>query len=203
MAQLLHLKSAFKASAVTCRRTITRSSQRHAPVLAKTQQSPVELRQQSASCSTAVTCIEQAFRVCSSQSETALTLVLLATAIGGLALLAPESAAAAADAVSSSASSYHPTEIAQVAENDEFWSNVLRYIRYFFTVTSGGLYALASPFLNLFKKPTTAVLAVCVAIGAVFVLQFTLNAMLGISEPFEYTPSSAVTNAPSPYVANF
>jgi hypothetical protein len=65
---------------------------------------------------------------------------------------------------------------------DEFWDNTRRFILYFFSVTTGGIYMLVKPVADLFKKPLTAALTV-VILGGSFYLVFTvLQLMLGITE---------------------
>eukprot|EP00475_Leptophrys_vorax_P034391 TRINITY_DN55433_c0_g1_i1.p1 TRINITY_DN55433_c0_g1~~TRINITY_DN55433_c0_g1_i1.p1 ORF type:complete len:167 (-),score=3.81 TRINITY_DN55433_c0_g1_i1:161-661(-) len=64
----------------------------------------------------------------------------------------------------------------------EFWDNVGRFVIYFFTVFTGGLYSLVKPIVDLFKRPTTAVLLVIVLGGGFYVTYLTLSAMLGIDE---------------------
>ncbi|CAI5495910.1 unnamed protein product [Closterium sp. Naga37s-1] len=56
----------------------------------------------------------------------------------------------------------------------EFWDNVGRFVIYFFTVFTGGLYSLVKPIVDLFKKPTTAVLVVLVLGGGFYVTYLTL-----------------------------
>lgn len=74
----------------------------------------------------------------------------------------------------------------------EFWDNVGRFVIYFFTVFTGGLYSLVRPVVDSLKKPTTAIFVV-VALGGTFYVTFlTLSAMLGMEgadlplEGFQY-----------------
>ncbi|GJP35853.1 hypothetical protein CLOM_g20400 [Closterium sp. NIES-68] len=62
----------------------------------------------------------------------------------------------------------------------EFWDNVGRFVIYFFTVFTGGLYTLVKPIVDLLKKPTTAILVVLVLGGGFYVTYLTLSAMLGL-----------------------
>ncbi|CAI7733864.1 unnamed protein product [Closterium sp. NIES-53] len=62
----------------------------------------------------------------------------------------------------------------------EFWDNVGRFVIYFFTVFTGGLYSLVKPIVDLFKKPTTAILVVLVLGGGFYITYLTLSAMLGM-----------------------
>lgn len=113
----------------------------------------------------------------------------------GAALLAamPPPAAAAvasgADAHAAAAAAVNPSF--DLAENQEFWGNVVRYGRYFVTVMLGTGYVMVRPLLGLFKNPVTGVLAVAGIAGAAYGVKVTLEAMLGISEPFDYLPPAS------------
>lgn len=84
------------------------------------------------------------------------------------------------------AAAHHLSPLADLAEGEEFWSNVGRYARYFLTVMLGTGYAMTRPIVALFKRPVTALLAVVGIAGTVYFVKFTLDAMLGISEPVSY-----------------
>lgn len=79
-----------------------------------------------------------------------------------------------------------------LAENEDFWANVLRYVSYFFSVLLGTAYVAFKPILELLKRPTTAVLVVLATVGLYLFVSTTVTAMLGVEE-FEYEPSSIVT----------
>ena len=85
----------------------------------------------------------------------------------------------------------HGTEAFQLASEDsEFWVNVSRYGRYFITVLLGTAYISVKPVLELLKRPKTAFLVVAgIAVLYLFV-STTVQAMLGVSNPLEYQPSS-------------
>lgn len=70
-----------------------------------------------------------------------------------------------------------------LAEGDEFWSNVVRYMRFFVTVMLGTANVMIRPFVGLFKNPITGILGSVGAVGAFFFVKFTIEAMLGIQEP--------------------
>lgn len=109
-------------------------------------------------------------------------LLLAAALVGVAALAAPQPALAD--------NHYHHTAqlLADVAEGEDFWSNVLRYISYFFSVLLGTAYVAVKPLVELFKRPTTAVLALGAIAGLVAFVSFTVKAMLGVSDAgFEYT----------------
>lgn len=110
-------------------------------------------------------------------------LLVLAAALMGIAALAePGHAWAVQD--------YHqqPQLLGEIAEDTGFWTNVLRYISYFFSVLLGTAYVALKPFVELFKRPTTAILAIGGVVGLLAFVSFTVNAMLGVNEPFEYNP---------------
>eukprot|EP00878_Enallax_costatus_P008314 GHUV01008692.1.p1 GENE.GHUV01008692.1~~GHUV01008692.1.p1 ORF type:complete len:206 (+),score=46.55 GHUV01008692.1:184-801(+) len=109
-----------------------------------------------------------------------------------LVYLAPTDAATAADAAQ------HHQPLYTIAEGgeEEFWSNVARYGRYFFSVLLGTAYVAVKPLLDAFKRPTTAILAIALIVGGTVLLRFTLNAMLGIDEPFVYEPGNVVPYSP-------
>jgi hypothetical protein len=120
-------------------------------------------------------------------------LLLLAVALGSaVALDAVLPAAAAAAEAASSSAAHHPMMIGDLAENEEFWSNVLRYISYFFSVLLGTAYVALRPILELLKKPGTAVFVVIGTVLLVGFVTITVQGMLGVSE-YDYAPSSIVT----------
>lgn len=109
----------------------------------------------------------------------------LMLALGAGMFILPEAAFAAA--------SHNPDNmVGEVAENADFWSNVLRYVSYFFSVLLGTAYVALKPIVQLLKKPTTAVLVIVGAIGLYFFVSTTVSAMLGVTE-YDYDPSSIVT----------
>lgn len=89
----------------------------------------------------------------------------------------------------------HHVSMYDLAENEDFWANVLRYVSYFFSVLLGTAYVAFKPILELLKRPTTAVLVIGAAVGLYFFVSTTVSAMLGMNE-YGYEPSSIVT----PYV---
>ncbi|WP_416671694.1 DUF751 family protein [Egbenema bharatensis] len=62
----------------------------------------------------------------------------------------------------------------------EFFQNVSRYPRYLISFTLGIFLTAISPLLPLFKRPTTAVMAISVLVAAFVCITFTLRAMLGL-----------------------
>jgi hypothetical protein len=115
--------------------------------------------------------------------------------LGAAVLLATAEPAAAASIRDASVSGVAPNEIASIAENSDFWANVLRYVSYFFSVLLGTAYVALKPVVELLKRPTTAVLVVAGAAVLYFFVSTTVSAMLGINDLVEYNPSSIVTPA--------
>jgi heme/copper-type cytochrome/quinol oxidase subunit 4 len=62
----------------------------------------------------------------------------------------------------------------------DFFQNVSRYPRYLISFTLGILLTAISPLLPLFKRPTTAIVAISFLIAAFAFLSLTLRAMLGL-----------------------
>lgn len=74
-----------------------------------------------------------------------------------------------------------PQEQFMLAENQEFWGNVLRYGRYFVTVMLGTGYVIARPVVAMFKNPVSGLLALLLIVGSVVGTKVTIDAMLGLS----------------------
>jgi hypothetical protein len=110
----------------------------------------------------------------------------LLAAAAAVVFIAGTSGGAAHAADLHAGAAQHLQPLADLAEGEEFWGNVGRYARYFVTVMLGTGYVMARPVIELFKKPVTAVLAVIGVAGTAALLKFTLDAMLGISEPVSY-----------------
>ncbi|PRW59460.1 Calcium release-activated calcium channel isoform A [Chlorella sorokiniana] len=119
--------------------------------------------------------------------------LLLAAALGGALLFGAAEPAAAADGSTQLAHAAAAQPLGDLAENADFWGNVLRYVSYFFSVLLGTAYIAIRPIIELLKRPGTAVLVVAGIAGLVYFVSFTVQAMLGINEPIEYTASSIVT----------
>ncbi|XP_022926795.1 uncharacterized protein LOC111433802 [Cucurbita moschata] len=70
---------------------------------------------------------------------------------------------------------------------EEFWDNVRRYAIYAVTVSSGALYTILLPILELLKNPITAVLVLAIFGGTIFIISQVLSAMVGVNEfSYEY-----------------
>lgn len=76
----------------------------------------------------------------------------------------------------------HMNTIYDVAEGEDFWENVGRYISYFFSVMLGTVYVMVKPFGELLKRPGTAIALVCGLVLLYVFLSNTIQAMLGLSE---------------------
>lgn len=116
-----------------------------------------------------------------------------------LTLLAAGFLATAADATYAAESASSANAIGApmytLAENEDFWANVLRYVSYFFSVLLGTAYVAFKPIVALLKRPTTAILVIVAFAGLYYFVSTTVKAMIGVDE-FAYEPSSIVT----PYV---
>jgi hypothetical protein len=53
-------------------------------------------------------------------------------------------------------------------------------------------YVMVQPLVAAFKRPVTAIVAIVGIGGGALLLKFTLDAMLGIQEPFAYEPGNIV-----------
>lgn len=116
-------------------------------------------------------------------------LLLLAAALAGAAALAAAEPGSALAAGEPAAHASHQL-LGELAEGDTgFWANVLRYISYFFSVLLGTAYVALKPLVDLFRRPTTAILAVGGIVGLAAFVNFTVQAMLGVTDAgFDYTP---------------
>ena len=108
-----------------------------------------------------------------------------------LTLLAAGFFATAADA-SFAGENHGAIEYVSLAENEDFWANVLRYVSYFFSVLLGTAYVAFKPIVALLKRPTTAIFVIAAFAGLYYFVSTTVKAMIGVDE-FVYEPSSIVT----------
>ncbi|CAL5224950.1 g7719 [Coccomyxa viridis] len=110
------------------------------------------------------------------------TLALM-LALGSAAYLASPGAAAAAD-LQHKLEHFHPVaaDLNQLAESEDFWSNILRYVSYFFSVLLGTAYTAIKPIGGFLRKPVSAVITVAVIIGLYVFVSSTVNAMLGVNQ---------------------
>lgn len=121
--------------------------------------------------------------------ETDSYLSLAAISLGTAALLAAsgELPAGAAEAVIGDGAS-HAAHLAvgDLASDENFLINLGNYAKFFISLMTGTAYVITKPFVALLKRPTTAVLFVVGAVGFVLFLRFTIDGMLGITEPVDY-----------------
>jgi hypothetical protein len=64
---------------------------------------------------------------------------------------------------------------------DDFWSNILRYPRYFVTIILGIFFALFGWVKPLLEKPVTAIALVTFVVTTLIFVGFTLRGMLGLA----------------------
>ncbi|KAF6145056.1 hypothetical protein GIB67_013407 [Kingdonia uniflora] len=70
---------------------------------------------------------------------------------------------------------------------EEFWDNMRRYGLYVLTVSTGVIYTISQPILELLKNPITAILIIVVLGGSFYIVSQVLSAMVGVSEfAYEY-----------------
>ncbi|OAY43441.1 uncharacterized protein LOC110621288 [Manihot esculenta] len=65
---------------------------------------------------------------------------------------------------------------------EEFWDNVRRYALYALTVSTGALYTIFQPIVELLKNPISAVLIVIIFGGSIFLISQVLSAMVGVTD---------------------
>lgn len=68
---------------------------------------------------------------------------------------------------------------------EEFWDNVRRYALYALTVSTGAIYTITQPILELLKNPISAILILTILGGGIFIVSQVLSAMVGVSD-FSY-----------------
>jgi hypothetical protein len=61
--------------------------------------------------------------------------------------------------------------------------NIVRYAQWFVSIMLGTGYVMLRPFALLLKKPVTGVLVIGLAVGLFYFVNFTVNAMLGNTDP--------------------
>eukprot|EP00775_Hariotina_reticulata_P013334 gene13334-13463_t len=113
-------------------------------------------------------------------------------ALAALLLTMPAGLAHAADSLDQHQQVSTAISLYDISEGEEFWGNVAKYGRYFVTVMLGTGYVMVQPIVGAFKKPVTAAVALAVIVGGSFLLKFTLDAMLGITEPLPYEAGAIV-----------
>ncbi|CAN0908763.1 hypothetical protein LINGRAHAP2_LOCUS25457 [Linum grandiflorum] len=69
---------------------------------------------------------------------------------------------------------------------EEFWDNVRRYALYALTVSTGALYTILVPIVELLKNPISAVLVLVILVGGFYIVSQVVSAMVGLSD-FSYS----------------
>ena len=65
---------------------------------------------------------------------------------------------------------------------EEFWENVRRYALYALTVSTGAIYTIFQPILELLKNPISAILIIAIFGGSIYIVSQVLSAMVGVSD---------------------
>lgn len=68
---------------------------------------------------------------------------------------------------------------------EEFWDNVRRYAIYALTVSTGAIYTIFQPIVELLKNPFSAILIIALFGGSFYLVSQVLSAMVGVTE-FSY-----------------
>jgi len=110
--------------------------------------------------------------------------LLLGAAALAAAGAAPADAAEPAASAAAAAGALNPSF--ELAEGQEFWSNVARYGRYFVTVMLGTGYVMLKPLGDALRRPGTAILAIAGVSGVLLFMKVTLEMMLGMSASPDY-----------------
>ncbi|KAK6269151.1 hypothetical protein QUC31_013311 [Theobroma cacao] len=69
---------------------------------------------------------------------------------------------------------------------EEFWDNVRRYALYALTVSTGAIYTIFQPILELLKNPISAILILVIIGGSIYIVSQILSAMVGVTD-FSYS----------------
>ena len=64
--------------------------------------------------------------------------------------------------------------------NNNFWTNILRYPRFFISSLAGLILVILTPFRNLFKIPKLRIILLIVIVLIILGLYFTIVNMTGI-----------------------
>ncbi|KAL1559984.1 hypothetical protein AAHA92_10258 [Salvia divinorum] len=72
---------------------------------------------------------------------------------------------------------------------EDFWDNMRRYALYALTVSTGALWVLLEPIVELLKNPISALLLIFILGGSFFILSQVVTAMIGLSD-FSYDYSN-------------
>ncbi|KAK3433565.1 hypothetical protein EUGRSUZ_D01449 [Eucalyptus grandis] len=72
---------------------------------------------------------------------------------------------------------------------EEFWDNVRRYALHALTVSTGAIYTIFQPILELLKNPISAILILMILGGSIFIVYQVVATMVGVNE-FSYDYAS-------------
>uniref|UniRef100_A0A061S0P0 Uncharacterized protein ycf33 n=1 Tax=Tetraselmis sp. GSL018 TaxID=582737 RepID=A0A061S0P0_9CHLO len=124
--------------------------------------------------------------------ETGPSLAVAAVVFGGAATLLALGPEPAQAADLSAIPAFHPvsSDLQNLAAQEDFWVNLSKYFRFFISLMTGTAYVMLRPFAGMLKRPVTAVLLVVFVAGLLYFLNFTVNAMLGLSDPVDYQLSA-------------
>ncbi|KAJ7967825.1 Peroxiredoxin Q, chloroplastic [Quillaja saponaria] len=65
---------------------------------------------------------------------------------------------------------------------EEFWDNVRRYALYALTVSTGAIYTILQPIVELLKNPISAILVLAILGGSFYIVSQVLSVMLGVTD---------------------
>ncbi|KAL2475778.1 hypothetical protein Adt_36514 [Abeliophyllum distichum] len=68
---------------------------------------------------------------------------------------------------------------------EDFWENMRRYGLYALTVSTGVLYSVFQPIVELLRNPISAILVLTIIGGSIFIVSQVVSAMIGLSD-FSY-----------------
>ncbi|KAI9123545.1 hypothetical protein K1719_004845 [Acacia pycnantha] len=68
---------------------------------------------------------------------------------------------------------------------EEFWENVRRYALYALTVSTGAIYTIFVPIVELLKNPISAILILALFGGSIYLVSQVISAMVGVTD-FSY-----------------
>eukprot|EP00240_Pyramimonas_obovata_P014399 CAMPEP_0118925172 /NCGR_PEP_ID=MMETSP1169-20130426/3095_1 /TAXON_ID=36882 /ORGANISM="Pyramimonas obovata, Strain CCMP722" /LENGTH=198 /DNA_ID=CAMNT_0006866395 /DNA_START=60 /DNA_END=656 /DNA_ORIENTATION=- len=74
-------------------------------------------------------------------------------------------------------------EMWTVAEGEDFWVNMTRYMKYGVTVVFGTGYVIIKPLFGLLRKPQTAIPLIIFVVAFVAGIRALLQTMLGLNDP--------------------
>jgi hypothetical protein len=63
---------------------------------------------------------------------------------------------------------------------NDFWTNILRYPRFFISSLVGLILVILTPFRNLFKNPQSRIVLIIFLLFFLFAIYFTLKTMVGL-----------------------